>query len=241
MQLTVQQIQEIKKYPNSIYTQIKQEFLYHSNKIEGSTFTRENLASYLDQKIIEGSHKVDDVFETINSVDLFDFTVDTLSEPLTKRLILEYHRMLKLNTRDAEYGFSGCWKKIPNYISGSKAQVAQPYEVDAKIEELLSWWEQCEKAFEDIVAFHVQFESIHPFQDGNGRVGRFIMLKQCLENGVGLIAIDEKYEKQYKEGLQKMQTMQDMSDLLEVLKKCQEFLSDKTVELSNTIKCLEQS
>ena len=86
MKLKANQIIEIKKYPNSIYDEIKKEFIYHSNKIEGSTFTREN---------IEGSHKIDDIFETINSLNLFDFVVDTLNEKLSKNLILEFHSILK--------------------------------------------------------------------------------------------------------------------------------------------------
>ena len=239
MRITPAQIKEIKKYPNSIYTLVKQEFLYHSNKIEGSTFTRENLALYLDKRIIEGSHALDDVFETINSVDLFDFVVETLGEPISKSLILEFHRMLKRNTLDEQRGFSGCWKKIPNFISGSDVKVSQPYEVEWKLEELLDWWEQSTKDFECIVEFHSRFESIHPFQDGNGRVGRFIMLKQCLENGVDLIAIDERYEKQYKSSLQKAQTTNDLTDLLSVMTDCQQFLSDKTTDLENTIKAMD--
>ena len=77
---------------------LKQSFQYHSNKLEGSTFTKENLEKYLQENIIEGSHKIDDVYETINSTQLFDFVVDTLGKPLSKRLMLEFHRMLKDKT-----------------------------------------------------------------------------------------------------------------------------------------------
>lgn len=235
MKITPEQIKKIKTYPNSIYSLIKQEFLYHSNKIEGSTFSRENLAIYLDKRIIEGSHKLDDVFETINSVDLFDFVIDTLGEPITKSLILEFHRMLKRNTLDEERGFSGCWKKIPNYISGSEVQVSQPYEVDWKIEEIIEWWNKSPKNFDCIVAFHVKFEQIHPFQDGNGRIGRFLMLKQCIENNVDLIAIDEKYEKEYKSALKKAQISGNINDIMDILESCQEFLNDKTEMLMLSI------
>lgn len=109
-------ITEVLKYlkdtPNSAYESVKTEFLYHSNKLEGSTFTKENLEKYLQENIIEGSHKIDDVYETINSTQLFDFIVDTLEEPLSKRIMLEFHRMLKDKTFDHERGFAGCWKKI---------------------------------------------------------------------------------------------------------------------------------
>lgn len=238
MRITTEQIKEIKKFPNSIYDEIKKEFLYHSNKIEGSTFTRENLAKYLDKQIIEGTHKVDDVFETINSVELFDFVIDTLGERLSKILILEFHRMLKQNTRDFHHGFSGVWKKIPNQITGSDITLAQPWEVDMKMDDLITWWESSSKDFSAIVKFHGEFEKIHPFQDGNGRVGRFVMLKQCLENNICLIAIDEKYNDEYKRAICHGQKSGNYEDLEEVFRKCQEFLHDKNQMLIDTIKCL---
>ncbi|NKF06199.1 Fic family protein [Clostridium gasigenes] len=238
MRLTSNQIIEIKKYPNSIYDELKKEFLYHSNKIEGSTFTRENLDIYLKRQIIEGSHKLDDVFETINSLNLFDFVVDTLGEKLSKKLILEFHSILKKNSLDQERGFAGCWKKIPNMISGSSVVLAQPWEVDIKIDELLSSWELSDKDFKSIVKSHSEFETIHPFQDGNGRIGRFIMLKQCIESHIDLIAIDEEYNVDYKKGLTESQVNGNFELLEKVLGKCQNFLEEKNEMLVNTLKCL---
>lgn len=239
MRLKSDQIIEIKKYPNSIYDELKKEFLYHSNKIEGSTFTRENLDKYLRSQIVEGSHKIDDVFETINSLNLFDFVVDTLGEKLSKNLILEFHSILKKNSLDQERGFVGCWKKIPNMISGSPVVLAKPWEVDMKMDELLNWWEESEKDFTAIVRFHSEFEKIHPFQDGNGRVGRFIMLKQCIESNIDLVAIDEKYNSEYKKALTESQVNNNFNPLEEVLGKCQNFLEEKNELLVNTLKCLE--
>lgn len=238
MRVTKAQIQEIKKYPNSIYDEIKKEFLYHSNKIEGSTFTRENLTKYLQKRVIEGTHAVDDVYETINSVELFDFVIVTLGEKITKTLILEFHRMLKQNTMDFHHGFSGVWKKIPNQITGSDVNIAQPWEVDIKMDELLEWWGESKKNFTDIVKFHGEFEKIHPFQDGNGRVGRFIMLKQCIENNICLIGVDEKYNDEYKQAIAKGQKSGDYSELEVIFEKCQEFLHDKNQMLIDTIRCL---
>lgn len=235
---------EILKYlkdtPNSAYESIKTEFLYHSNKLEGSTFTKENLEKYLQQNIIEGSHKIDDVYETINSTKLFDFMVETLNEPLSKRLILEFHRMLKDKTLDYERGFSGCWKKIPNMISGVDLKLAQPWEVDIKIEELLLQWEASLKSLQDIAEFHARFENIHPFQDGNGRIGRFLMLKQCIENDINLILIDDHYSKEYKGALYKAQSKKDYTDLLEIFEKCQNLLDEKLSFLKETVEYMQK-
>jgi Fic family protein len=239
MKLTIKQIKEIKKYPNSIYGELKIEFNYHSNKIEGSTFTREELIKYLKDRIIEGSHKIDDVFETINSLNLFDFLIDTLGEKLNKALILEFHKILKKNSLDEERGFAGCWKKIPNMITGSPVKLTQPWEVDIRIEELLKWWETSEKGFKEIVKFHAEFEKTHPFQDGNGRVGRFIMLKQCIESNESLIAIDEQYNVEYKKSLLESQMSGNYEGLENILRKCQNFLEEKNELLTNTLKCLE--
>ena len=233
-------IKYLKGTPNSAYESIKTEFLYHSNKLEGSTFTKENLEKYLQQNIIEGSHKIDDVYETINSTKLFDFVVETLNEPLSKRLILEFHRMLKDKTLDHERGFAGCWKKIPNMISGIDLKLAQPWEVDIQIDELLSWWETSDKSFQDIAKFHARFENIHPFQDGNGRIGRFLMFKQCIENKVNLVLIDDYYSKEYKEALYIAQSKKDMSELLKIFEKCQNLLDEKLSFLKETIEYMQK-
>lgn len=232
-------IQFLKDTPNSAYNSIKTEFLYHSNKLEGSTFTKENLEKYLQENIVEGSHKIDDVYETINSTKLFDFVVITLNEPLTKRLILEFHSMLKENTLDQERGFAGCWKKIPNMITGTELRLAQPWEVEIRIEELLDEWEASKKELEDVMRFHANFEKIHPFQDGNGRIGRFLMLKQCVENSIDLILIDDEYSKQYKHALYKAQTENDYTELKNIFLLCQERLDNKLSFLKETLEYME--
>lgn len=241
MILTTEVLKFLKDTPNSAYESVKTEFLYHSNKLEGSTFTKENLEKYLQDNIIEGSHKIDDVYETINSTRLFDFVVDTLEEPLSKRLMLEFHRMLKDKTLDFERGFAGCWKKIPNMISGVDLKLAQPWDVESKIEELLKQWEDSNKAFKDIIKFHAQFENIHPYQDGNGRIGRFIMLKQCVENGVDLILIDDQYSMEYKKALYIAQSQKDYAMLSDIFIKCQSLLEQKLEFLKETIEYLNQN
>lgn len=240
MIVTVEAIQFLKDTPNSAYQSIKTEFLYHSNKLEGSTFTRENLEKYLSEQIVEGSHKIDDILETMNSTKLFDFVVDTLHEPLSKRLILEFHRMLKDKTLDHERGFAGCWKRIPNQISGMDLKLAQPYEVDLCIEELLNEWDHSSKDLDAVMKFHAQFENIHPFQDGNGRVGRFITLKQCMESEIDLVMIDDVYAKEYKQALYQAQKHQDFRALKNIFTVCQQRLEGKLGFLKETLDYMQE-
>lgn len=209
---------------NVIYDDIKLEFLYHSNKLEGSTFNLEQLNVLLDEDKIIGEHSVDDVQETINSLKLFDFVIKTIDEELTPRLLKEYHSLLKSNTIDSERGFAGVYKKIPNKLRGVDIETAQPYEVEEKVDKLL---EMEIDAIEDIANFHQRFEHIHPFQDGNGRIGRYLMLRQCIENNIDLIAIDDEYNKEYKQALYTAQKDNNIIPLLKILKKCQTRLDEK--------------
>lgn len=209
---------------NAIYDDIKLEFLYHSNKLEGSTFNLEQLNILLDEDKIIGEHSVDDVQETINSLKLFDFVIKTIDEQLTPRLLKEYHSLLKTSTIDSERGFAGVYKKIPNKLRGIDIETAQPYEVEEKIDKLL---EMKVNTIEDIANFHQRFEHIHPFQDGNGRIGRYLILRQCIKSNIDLIAIDDEYNKEYKQALYIAQKDNNISLLVEILKKCQTRLDKK--------------
>ena len=178
MKISINTMQKLSKIKNSVYDDIKIEYLYHSNKLEGSTFNIEQLNVLLEENMVVGEHSVDDVQETINSLQLFDFVVETLNEKLTDRLLREYHSILKKNTSDANYGLVGIYKKIPNKLRNVDIKLAEPYEVEGLIKNLL---DKKIENINDIAEFHQKFEHIHPFQDGNGRIGRFIILRQCLE------------------------------------------------------------
>lgn len=117
-------------------------------------------------------------------------------------------------------------EKNPNMIPGMDLKLAQLWEVESRIEELLKQWEDSQKTFKDIIIFHTQFDNIHPYQNGNGRIGRFIMLKQCVENDVDLILIDDQYSKEYKKALYIAQSKKDYSMLNNVFKKCQYLLKN---------------
>ena len=224
MKISIDVMQKLSKIKNSVYDDIKIEYLYHSNKLEGSTFNIEQLNILLEENMVIGEHSIDDVQETINSLELFDFVVETLKEKLTDRLLREYHSILKKNTSDENYGFVGIYKKIPNKLRNVNIELAQPYEVEELIKKLL---EKKIKSISDIADFHQKFEHIHPFQDGNGRIGRFIILRQCIENDIDLIAIDDKYNKEYREALYKAQTTQNIELLVKVFEKCQKRLDEK--------------
>ena len=219
---------EFKKYKNSLYDDIKVEFLYHSNKMEGSTFTKDALYDAIENNMIRGNHSIDDVFETVNSIDLFDKIILDCGNPITHEMLFEYHALLKAKTSDEVNGLTGHYKTIMNRISGSPVQVAYPQEVEPAIDELLTYWNNINNvSLEDICRFHSRFEHIHPFQDGNGRIGRFIMLKQCIENNIDLIAIDDEFSETYKLALELSQTKGDIDPLVRILSYCQERLDEK--------------
>lgn len=234
MKISINTMQKLSKIKNSVYDDIKIEYLYHSNKLEGSTFNIEQLNILLEDNMVVGEHSINDVQETINSLELFDFVIETLKEKLTDRLLREYHSILKKNTSDENYGLVGVYKKIPNKLRNVDIELAQPYEVEELVRNLL---ENKIESVEDIANFHKKFEHIHPFQDGNGRIGRFIILRQCLENNIDLIAIDDEYNKEYREALYKAQTTGELEELVKVFENCQQRLNEK---LQSDIQTIEQ-
>lgn len=227
MCLTIKSLKFIKELNNGVYDNLRVEMLFHSNKLEGSTFSKEALSYLLEKGIVDGTHDYEDIIETNNSFELFDFVVDTIEESLTKKLMREYQGILKKNTKMDKMGLVGCFKKIPNMLSNTDVELAQPLEVEEKLEDLLIYYSQMDRGIERIAYFHANFELIHPFQDGNGRVGRFIIFRQCIEDNISLIMIDEKYDKEYREALFCAQSLKDYSKLVKVFEKCQEYSKSK--------------
>lgn len=228
MKLNAKQMQKLSAIKNSFYEDLKIEFLFHSNHLEGSTFTKENLEKLLLDKQVEGAHFLDDVYETANSLKAFDMVVEDSDKELNKFMLFDWHRTLKKNSIDDEISNTGCWKKYENRLRGVDIKLALPSEVDSLMFNLImDWNENNNPTIEDIAKFHYKFEMIHPFQDGNGRIGRFLILKQCLESDLDLIAIDNMYSKEYKEALYKAEKTDDISELVFVFKKCQDRLDKK--------------
>lgn len=240
MKINRNQINTIKDIPNSLYNSLKVEFLFHSNHIEGSTFSKANLQLLIDKMIVDGNHQLNDVLETRNSVELYDEVVTT-EEVLNKFLILDWHRKLKKGTTDEDLKLSGVWKRYENEISGIDLHLSNPLEVDSLITNLvLNWNDSTNHGLRDIAEFHMQFEKIHPFQDGNGRIGRFIILKQCLDHNIDLIAIDEEYDKEYRMSLYKAQKTGDIEPLVECFKKCQLRIDEKMSKFKEMLKQIDQ-
>lgn len=241
MKLNAKEIKKLSAIKNSFYDDLKIEFLYHSNHLEGSTFSKENIEKLLVDKKIEGDHYLDDIIETRNSLNVFDKVINDSDKELDKFMLFNWQRELKRDSVDEEIHNTGCWKKYENRLRNVDLKLAYPNEVDSLMFNLLMYWKETKnKTIEDIAKFHYQFEMIHPFQDGNGRIGRFIILKQCLETNIDLIAIDNEYSDEYKENLYKAQKTGDISGLVYVFKKCQQRLDEKMKDYINTITLVKQ-
>ena len=241
MRLNAKEIKRLSAIKNSVHDDFKIDFLYNSNHLEGSTFTKENLEKLLSLKKVEGEHYLDDVIETKNSLNVFDKVINDSDKKLDKFMLFDWQRELKKDSVDEEIHNTGCWKKYENKLRNIDLKLAYPDEVDNLMFNLLmDWNELMNPTIEDIVRFHYRFELIHPFQDGNGRIGRFIILKQCIESNIDLIAIDNEYEKEYKEALYKAQKTDDVSFLVDVFSKCQKRLDEKMIEYKNTIELVKR-
>ena len=149
---------------------------------------------------------MDDVVETVNHFRCIDFIIDTACKPLSERYIKEIHGMLKGGTTDSrkDWFAVGDYKRRPNEVGGMAT--ALPEEVHGRMAALLEDYNgSAEKALEDLIDFHVRFERIHPFQDGNGRVGRLILFRECLKHGIVPFIIDERHKLYYYRGLKEWQ------------------------------------
>lgn len=173
---------------------------YNSNRIEGSRLSEDQTRHLYETRSISGDALVDDVVETTNHFRAFDLMIDRVGKPVTSEHIKELHRILKSGTSDSqkEWFAVGEWKRVPNVVGNT--QTTQPSEVEGAIADLLGNVPR-PMDFEDICDFHVKFETIHPFQDGNGRVGRLLMFGQCLSNGIMPFIVSDRDKAFYYRGL----------------------------------------
>lgn len=203
--LAVLREQKTMKMKGGIYHKTQIDLTYNSNHIEGSRLTHEQTRFIFETNTIglrESAVNVDDIVETMNHFRCIDFIIDKATEPLSESFIKKLHEMLKTGTSDArkDWFAVGEYKLLPNEVGG--VDTCPPEEVHSRMKDLLAVYNaKKQKALEDILDFHVQFERIHPFQDGNGRVGRLIMFKECLAGGIVPFIITEKLKMFYYRGL----------------------------------------
>ena len=205
----------------NLYHKTQIEFAYNTNHMEGSTITPDETASIYDTgTILTSSDKVivlKDATETKNHFTLFKYMLDTIEEPLTEDMIKKFHFILKdgtLTDSEKEWFNIGEYKKKKNFVGDITTSL--PKDVAKDMKKLLdSYNKLTEKKLEDIIDFHVKFERIHPFQDGNGRVGRMIMFRECLYNNIMPFYIEDRNKDFYIRGIKKYQLENEKGYLID--------------------------
>jgi Fic family protein len=194
------------KRKGGLYHKTQINLTYNSNRIEGSRLTEEQTRYIFETRTIgfkdEEAVPVDDIIETSNHFVAFDYLLDTIDKPFSNGIIKEFHRILKTGTSDAQKSWFavGDWKKLSNEVGDM--QTVLPQNVETEMNNLNDWYNSLsETVFENIVEYHYCFEKIHPFQDGNGRVGRLIMFRECLRNGIIPFIINNEHKQFYIRGL----------------------------------------
>ncbi len=203
--LDILQVEKAQKYSGGIYHKTQIDLTYNSNHIEGSRLTHDQTRYIFETNTIGIENEavnIDDIIETTNHFQCIDMIIDSAKSSLSEKFIKELHFILKIGTSDARLDWFavGDYKKKPNEVGGMMTVL--PEEVSEKMKALLAEYNaKKEKDFDDILEFHVKFERIHPFQDGNGRIGRLIMFKECLKYNIVPFIIDEELKMFYYRGL----------------------------------------
>lgn len=194
------------KMKGGLYHKTQINLAYNSNRIEGSKISQEQTRYIFETKTIgfkgEEAIPIDDIIETTNHFAAFDKMLENIDERLSNDVIKKNHLILKTATSQANLKWFavGNWKKIPNEIGG--IETVMPENVENEMNKLNDWYLNLQQiSFENIVEYHYRFEKIHPFQDGNGRVGRLIMFRECLKNNVVPFIINEQHKMYYYRGL----------------------------------------
>lgn len=192
---------------NGLYHEIQIFFSFNSNRIEGSRLTSDETRYIYETHTVEGGANTDDIIETVNHFRCFDYMIDTVMQPLSEPLIKEFHRILKTGTSDsAKTWFAvGGYKLKANVVGG--IETCLPENVHAQMAALLADYRSRKNpSLADIADLHFKFETIHPFQDGNGRAGRLIMFRECLKNKITPFIINEEHKLYYYRGLKEYKT-----------------------------------
>ena len=203
--LEVLKAEKAAKLHGGIYHKIQIDLTYNSNHMEGSRLTHDQTRYIFETNTIgasDGTVKVDDVVETANHFKCIDMIIDSANHMLSEAFIKQLHAVLKSGTSDSRLDWFavGNYKKLPNEVGGM--DTTAPENVGAEMKKLLAEYNAItRKTFDDLLDFHYRFERIHPFQDGNGRVGRLVALKECLRYGIVPFIIEDSKKMFYYRGL----------------------------------------
>lgn len=197
------------RMPGGLYHELQVRMTYNSNRIEGSKLSEDQTRLIFETNTIDAGEgiPVDDIIETVNHFRAVDYVIDHAEKPLTESVIKELYRILKQGTKDSALAWFavGDYKKRANAVGGR--ETAKPKDVPERMKALLSRYEALNTvSIEDIIEFHCGFEYIHPFQDGNGRVGRLVALKECLRCGIVPFIIEDSKKMFYYRGLSEWET-----------------------------------
>lgn len=207
--LEVLKAEKASKISGGIYHKIQVELTYNSNHIEGSKLTHDQTRYIFETNTIgitDSAVNIDDIVETANHFKCIDTVIDNAAKPLSETFIKQLHLTLKNGTSDSrkDWFVVGDYKKYPNEVGGKITVL--PEKVPESIKLLISEYNKIkDKTFNDIIRFHYEFEGIHPFQDGNGRIGRLILFKECLKHNIVPFIIDENLKMFYYRGLSEWQ------------------------------------
>ena len=208
--LSVLQREKQSRLPGGIYHRVQIDLTYNSNHIEGSRLSREQTRFIFETNTIgieKQAVNVDDVVETANHFRCIDMVIDDSNRVLSQAMMKRLHEILKSGTSDSRQDWFavGEYKKLPNEVGGQ--ETAAPEDVESRMRALLNAYNaKTRKTLRDLLDFHVQFESIHPFQDGNGRVGRLILFKECLKNDIVPFIITDDLKMFYYRGIREWKT-----------------------------------
>ena len=208
--LSVLQREKQSRLPGGIYHRVQIDLTYNSNHIEGSRLSREQTRFIFETNTIgieKQAVNVDDVVETANHFRCIDMVIDDANRVLSQAMMKRLHEILKSGTSDSRQDWFavGEYKKLPNEVGGQ--ETAAPEDVENRMRALLNAYNaKTRKTLRDLLDFHVQFESIHPFQDGNGRVGRLILFKECLKNDIVPFIITDDLKMFYYRGIREWKT-----------------------------------
>lgn len=219
-------IEYSKRDRSGVYGFTQRLMAYNSNKIEGSTLTEEQTASLFDTGVLpksEDYYRAKDVEEMNGHFLMFNKMLDTLDLELTEELIKAFHYELKSGVfEDRANGYAiGDYKKRPNMIGMYKTTL--PSQVSDEMSQLLAWYNNQDISLEILAEFHARYESIHPFQDGNGRTGRMILFRECLYHGIAPFIIEDANRPEYLDGLKSYRQGKDVTALTSLFQKEQEY------------------